>query len=256
MRNKITNLLLLLALLLPCAAFAQGKVYTRKIKLEDFPVSTTKVVLEGESFLAITVREEVMCRWRVSPFEFCTLEEYESLKTDCRFYFLRITREDGLAFLTLEKGGREDDPEQMRRPFSVLSLPVAADGRTSGHEFAFMGAFIDVLQHFTEDAMDSDAIGYTGLAAYSGTKLDGKDVFLTPSAADGVMIHSRPNAVAGVVVTPQSPGRGLDCYKLLIGADDHVLYHFSRERYSRESDGTFTDKDVKSFSKLHGNVVE
>ena len=35
------------------SAFAQGKVYTRKARIADFPTCTTKIVSGGDSFLDI-----------------------------------------------------------------------------------------------------------------------------------------------------------------------------------------------------------
>ena len=52
-------------------ASGQGKIYTRKMRLADFPTKTTKIVLEGNSFLELTLREEIAVHWRISPFDFC-----------------------------------------------------------------------------------------------------------------------------------------------------------------------------------------
>ena len=58
MKPRLIHLFLTLALLLgSVAAFAQGKVYTRKVRLGDFPTRTVKVVAEGNSFLALALRE-------------------------------------------------------------------------------------------------------------------------------------------------------------------------------------------------------
>ena len=83
MKNIAKHIFILLAFLLcTLEAFPQGKVYTRKAKLEDFPISTTKVVIDGNSFLGIALREEIALRWRISPYEHCTPQEYEQLKTN------------------------------------------------------------------------------------------------------------------------------------------------------------------------------
>ena len=73
---------LLVALVLPLVAGAQAQINTKKVKISDFTEKITKVVLSGNSFFDSYFQEEISSRWRVSPYEFCTLEEFETLKTD------------------------------------------------------------------------------------------------------------------------------------------------------------------------------
>jgi hypothetical protein len=61
------------------------------VKISDFPQKVTKVVLHGNEFYDAILKEEIALRWRVSPYEFCTMEEFEALKTDSRYYFLITT---------------------------------------------------------------------------------------------------------------------------------------------------------------------
>lgn len=85
------------------SAFAQGKVYTRKARIADFPTCTTKIVSGGDSFLDIAFRKEMSTRWRISPYEFCTQSEYEKLKSNNSLYFLYIGVDKGVCFLVLER---------------------------------------------------------------------------------------------------------------------------------------------------------
>ena len=79
MRKTIT---FIISLLLPLLAGAQAQINTKKVKISDFTQKVTKVVLNGNEFFDITFQEEVTARWRISPYEFCTLEEFEQLKND------------------------------------------------------------------------------------------------------------------------------------------------------------------------------
>ena len=187
MERRLKHLFLALVLLLgSLAAFGQGKVYTRKVRLEDFPTRTTKVVLEGNSFLEMALREEIAVHWRISPYEFCSQEEYARLRSSNNYYFLSLAQEEGIACLILAKGGKEDEKESLKKPFEVVRIPIASVDDPSGRELMFMGAFLDILQGFVEEAMVSDKTAYLGLSAVNNDKLTGKKVYLDPDSADEV----------------------------------------------------------------------
>ena len=107
-------LIILTAILLPLMASAQAQITTKKIKISDFPEKTTKVVLTGNALFDAVLKEEIAARWRIAPYEFCTLNEFNELKGKDNYYFLISTKgqfkkesEPGLQFLTLVKGGTE-----------------------------------------------------------------------------------------------------------------------------------------------------
>ena len=252
MMKKI--ILTVLLVILPVLSWSQGKIYTKKERMEDFSTRTTKVVVSGESLLAITLRQEVMSHWRISPFEFCTPEEYEKLKADNSLFFLNLVTEDGVAFLSLSRGGK-DDSDMLHKPFEVVRIPFAADGASTGQEFSFMGAIIDVLQRFTEDAIVSDIAGYANLSAYSKSLLKGKTVYLNPTEADKAMEEGTENAVCGIIITPVEPGKKASCYRMLISSDTHELYDYQQKGYKKEQDRYFTESDVKEFEKRNGVVI-
>ncbi|MBQ5410254.1 MAG: hypothetical protein IIU20_00600, partial [Bacteroidales bacterium] len=98
---------MVLGLLTALDAAGQAQVYTRKEKLKDFTAKTTKVVLSGEEFLDEALKESVASTWTLSPYEFCTNEEFQKLKTSDNFYFLIVAssrqkkeEEPGLDMLT------------------------------------------------------------------------------------------------------------------------------------------------------------
>ena len=63
---------LALCLVMGLSALAQGTVTTRSHRLADFTDKVTKIVLPGNELLDGALREEIVTRWSVSPFEFCT----------------------------------------------------------------------------------------------------------------------------------------------------------------------------------------
>ena len=250
MKPRLIHLFLTLALLLgSVAAFGQGKVYTRKVRLGDFPTRTVKVVAEGNSFLALALREEVAVHWRISPYEFCTQAEYDALRSSNNYYFLSLAREGGIAYLILTKGGRDDEKESLKKPFEVVRMPIAAADDPSGQELIFLGAFLDIIQAFVEEAMVSDKTAYGGLSAVNGASLKDRKVYLDPDAVDQALPRAESGTVVGLAIAPLQIDFNSVCYKMLISADTHELLYYKKIRYKGPRDARFTDAEIKSFER-------
>ena len=252
MMKKI--ILIALLAILPVLCWGQGKVYTKKARMEDFATKITKVVVDGESLLALTFKEEVMRRWRISPFEFCTAEEYGRIKGNNGYFFLSLVIDEGVAFMQLTRGG-DENADMLHRPFEVVRIPFAADGASTGQEFSFLGAILDVLQNFTEASVESDIVGYASLSSYSTNQLKGKTVYLNPGDADKAMNEGTPDAVCGIIITPVDITKKSSSYRMLISADTHELYSFEQQRYKQPGDRYFTDHEAKEFEKRNGIIV-
>ena len=166
-------LILMMAALMPMMAGAQAQIDTKKMKIADFPEKVTKVVLTGSEFFDQALQEDVAASWRVSPYEFCTLEEFESLKTDDNFYFLITTKDQfrresapGIQFMSLLKGGPKA-ANGIGEMLEVVAMPIASAEDPSGREFAFMPAFLDIIQNHALMSIESDIVGYAGLTNHT-----------------------------------------------------------------------------------------
>ena len=71
--------ILLAATLLPIFASAQAQINTKKVKISDFTQKTTMVVLSGNMFYDTALEDEIVARWKASPYGFCSVEEFEQL---------------------------------------------------------------------------------------------------------------------------------------------------------------------------------
>lgn len=257
MKPRLLHLFLTAALLLAAtAARGQGKIYTRKVRLEDFPTRTTKVVITGNSFLELALREEIAVHWRISPFEFCDAGEYDRLRSSNNYYFLNLAREQGIAYLILSKGGLDGEKESLKKPFEVVRMPIACFDEPSGRELVFMGAFLDIIQSFVEEAMISDKVAYGGLSSANGTRLNGKKIYLDPDAGDEAYLGREAGALLGVTIAPSQIGFDSICYKMLISADTHELYFYSKGKYRGPRDGRFSESEIRSFTRRGGEIVE
>lgn len=266
----------------PLLCWGEGKIFTKKARLADFSTKTTKVVLSGSSILDATLSDEIMTRWRISPFEFCTVEEFEALKGDPSYYFLRLVtaptraeRNSGIVFLSLMKGGRTDSRETLDASFEVIRIPFAASGESTGREFIYMPAFIDIIQSFVEDSIVTEGTAYLGLGGNAGKMIfkNGTRIliseedlcervsersvarrarrgieFTSTYAVDSTFLSGAAGVLVGVVMTPMSPGKGARSYQMLISADTHELYYYSRRPYSDADQRGFRREDLRLIS--------
>lgn len=268
---------LVAAVALPMDAGAQVKITTKKVKISDFTTKTTKVVLCGNDFLNTALSEEVSRRWIVSPFEFCSFEEYERLKEDGRYYFLipqtdklRKETEPGITVLSLVKGGKADDTVE------IVSAPICSSRDSDGREIIYVSGLINIIQNFAVDAMASDKVSLGGLQGYAKgpSKAHGKTIVLSDSdltaaasrdmerysasirfmpedEADSLFEGGAQDTIVGYVVAPSEPGKGSVCYLYLISADSHELYFFARHKVSSIEDTGFNSRDLKKIAAHH-----
>ncbi len=246
LRSLIFSLAFLVSALVPCSA-QNGKFYTRKVLLEDFPAKVTKIVLSGDSMVDAVLREEVKLRWNFSPYEFCTVDEYESLKENVNYYFVHFVQSEGVVFLSLDKGGREEDPDIRNRSFEVLTIPVSTAGAATMENLTYMPAFISIFQDFVTRAMTSDGKAYSGLAYYNIKDLFGKKVCIDADKAAEYFLEGEQGMLAGILVKPAS-GAGSYCYKMLISCDTQELFYYRKAKIGNGEEADWTRLEKKRFN--------
>ena len=264
--------------MMPLLAGAQAQINTKKTKLGDFTEKVTKVVLNGNSFYDLALTDEITARWRISPYEFCTLEEFESLKGNDDYYFLLITQGQfrketapGLQFLSLVKGGSGAE-KGIDNMLEVLSLPFASAEYPSGREMVFLPALVDIMQTHTLEAMEKDFKAYGGLGhnvqdlaksgkmkivfceddlsglvteAVTKRKFDENMIVTDEDGADRHMLDNASGTLVSYVVAPSEPVPGSYCYKMLIDSQTHKLYYFKRHRISKKNGAGFLPEDIE-----------
>ena len=269
---------LLMALLLPLLAGAQAQINTKKVKIADFTEKITKVVLNGNAFYDSAFREEVAVRWRISPYEFCTLEDFEELKKDDDYYFLLITQGQfrketapGLQFLSLVKGDKDAD-KGIDKMLEVVSIPFASAEYPSGRELIFLPAFLDIIQNHTLQSMEKDVNAYGGLSNctmniskagdmeivfseddiapevpenYLTRKFDDSMSITDEDEADEYILENVENTLVSFVAAPSEPVSGSYCYKMLIDAGTHKLYYYKRHRITARYGAGFLQEDIE-----------
>ena len=266
------------ALLMPLLALAQAQIDTKRVKIGDFTQKVTKVVLTGNQFYDTCLESEVSSKWHVSPYEFCSLAEFEKMKSDDSYYFLLTTKgqfkkeaEPGLTFLTLVKGGKNSE-KGIDEMLEIVAFPYASAENPSGREISFLPAILDVIQNYTLDSMEKDINAYTGLPNYTmnitrsgNMRLVFADTDLssevTPDVknqlfdenvlvveeddADEYLTKNNDNLLISYVVAPTSAKAGSYCYKMLLEPRTNKLYYFRKHKISKKAGAGFLLEDVK-----------
>lgn len=266
------------ALCLTLSLLAQGNVTTRKYRYSDFTSKVTKVVLAGEDLLSGSLRQEVVSRWTVSAFEFCTAEEFEKLKTEDKYYFLLLEEQryedtPGIQFLSLVKGG-VGEQGKLGEMDEVIALPVVASSGGTGRELVFMGALVQAVQDFTMAALESEKDAYRKTdwfndnyrkygkmmqiylaeedlnvaPAILGKYLDEDIHVVKADEADAVYLQAPYNTLVSYVIAPEE-AEGAYCYKLLLEAESQKLYYLTRHKMTAKKGAGFLPEDLKKLKR-------
>lgn len=273
MNKKLTFILsLAAALLMSCTdLFGQAQIVTRKYRISNFTTKTLEVVIPGDDFQSLVFQDEVRMRWRISPFEFCTMQEYESMKKSPDHYFLIYTASDGadISSITLFKGGVDRDQNPDKQRYEIVSVPISSATNPSGREFYCMGAVIDIIQDFVTSSMTNENGGFSSLRAYNSNlkKARGKillihkdeinpgaEKILFPFPAANIveeeeiakaMKEGTPNTLVSFVVAPSDPSFGSTSYHMLIDASTHQLYYYKKTFGRGRKQLGFSAKELK-----------
>lgn len=255
------------------SAFAQAQIDTKKVKIGDFTQKVTKVVLTGSALFDGVLQDEVAARWRVSPYEFCSLEEFNSLKNSDKYYFLLTTKgqfkketEPSLQFLTLVKGGNQAS-KGIDEMLEIVSLPIASAEDPSGRELVFLPVFLNIIQKYTVDSMDKDYSAYAGLGNYTSriSKSEGMNIVFSEDdldatvtenelagfvvtdedSADKFVMDNTPNTLVSYVAASSNPVNGSFCYKMLVNAETYELYFYRKHRINAKNGPGFMPYDIR-----------
>ena len=275
MKRLITFILLFCV---SASLFAQGKVTTRKYLFSDFPDKITKVVMSGNDVLDGVLRQAVVDLWTASPFEFCPMTEYQTLKKSDTYYFLVVTagqakgeEEPMVRFLTLEKGGADSgDNVPLRK--EVISLPLSPVNGGSGRELVFLPALVKGVQDFALQAKESEKVAYSGMNWFNGNfdkkggikriyiarediseavtekdrqkYLDEDIILCDEDEADKAYTDKTYNALVSYTVSA-----GKWSYKMLFGADTDTLFYIHKHKITAKSAPGFLAEDLRRISK-------
>lgn len=281
---KLNKLLCAAALFLfPLLLHAQGQVSTRSHRIADFTDKVTQVVLTGNALVSNALRQEVVAGWTASAFEFCTLEQFEKLKTREDYYFLMVLESQfkgeehpGVSFLTLLKGGPEAQ-KGIGAMFEVVALPLMAALGSTGRELTYLSGLLKTVQEYTLEAMESEKVAYnmehwvnniySKWGSLKQVLLADEDLAPTvtekdlskrlsehfqvvdTSVADQAYLDASYNTLTSYVVAPVFPEKGSYCYKMLFEADTHSLIYLTKHKIDAKKGVGFLPEDIRKIAR-------
>ena len=266
---KRTVIALLLSVVTLVAA-GQGRITTKRYRIADFTTKVTKVVMTGNDIMDGVLKQEVLEHWRISPFEFCSLSEFETLKKSSQYYFLLVASSD-VSYLTVVKGGAAEGLGSEE----VSSIPIGPGGIAMGRETVFLSAFLEITQDYILKAVQSEKDSYAGFSIYNANyRKDGRrkricfseddlsadeaaqkrymdaDMFVrSEEEANRTYMDGSYNTLVSYVVAPAFPKAGDTCYKMLFDAASDRLYYYKKHKLKEGEVPGFRTSDLRSLSK-------
>lgn len=267
--KKFSSIILTLLVSITCMAQAKVTIVSKREKLSDFPTRTMKVVLPGDDYASLALREAMRNVWSISPFEFCGQEEFERLKESDAHYFMVPFRNegkkyDGITYLTVVKGGAKE----ISGMTELVTMPLCPADGPDGRENAFIPAILDVMQHYIDISLLDGFKSISSMvekAPKTGTLvIDSKDL------GDGISDKLREKKLAGLVresgeveeiftsgaantqvafaIAPANPEEGAVCYRMLFDARSHAMYHFAKHKITPGSGKGLLKEDISTFT--------
>ena len=108
----------------------------------------------------------------------------------------------------------------------MVSLPISGEQDQSGRVYIYMPAYISVIQDYTDAAINSETVAYTGVKAICRGVPRGVRVVKDPAEADKAFSEHTPETAVRVTVTPTGDPSAKPRHHLTFGTEDYRLYSF------------------------------
>ncbi len=244
--------------------------------------STTCVVLEGgNTIYNAYIRQAVKEYWTVTPYEFISLSDFDSKRTDPSFSFLILTETQpsndksgsSYNFINLLQG--KDVPELGKMP-EISAIPISASGEDDIEYGYKLGAILLFMQnHARLIAENPTMIGRRFLSYYNRFTPDVRSRKILATEADlsaslgsidkikavypydfeivpedeivKAIREKTPNTLILHKVGPGEDAVSGFCYKMLFGTDDSGMYYYDQHKIDRNNPNGLLPSDLKRF---------
>ena len=276
-RIEMKKIIIILSLLcISLIASAQAQITTKKEKLSDFTMKTTKIVLTGNEFLDQAIRDAARNSWTISPYEVCSTGEFNTLMKDPKYYFLVVVQfggkdsSSGISYLSLMKGTQ--GATKISDLLEVVDFPVCAANFPSGREAVFLPAILDIIQSYVENSIIhgfrslkatrklssvhgmslyfiEDDLATNLDPAFRAKVFDSNMLLVEEEEQDDIALDGTRNSILSYTITPYGAPKGAVCYRLLIDARTHELYYYKKAKIGASWAG-FTKGELTRFASL------
>ncbi len=281
MRDMRHFIILAASLFVFTGGLSQNSINQTRNTFNNYGKKTTKVVIPSTSLADLMLRDAVNRSWRISPFEFCDVAEYEKIKQDTNYFFLM--RVDGMykkdlepkiEYLTLIKGGTEIK-RGLYSSHNIINLPIQQSEDLDGGNLFLIPAYVNIIQDHIYRIQENVLLAFKGSLIYSDrvSKLKGKTILFSKDQlgydiSDGEFIslfkgkaklvsasdieeavsNNRDKTAVAVVVIPRGGTKGSYCYKMIITTDSHELLFLRRQKISKRSPAGFSAEDIRKIT--------
>jgi hypothetical protein len=281
MKTTFLSLLLLLTTLI----IAGQAPFPNKEEIKQFTESKTCVVLEDDQMSAYNsfIRAAVKSFWKVTPYEFIDVSEFNVRRLDPRYSFIVLTqtnfekdKTNGLFnFINLIQG---KDVNKLGEMPEICAIPLSFAGEDDLEYGYKLGAILSFMQnHARMIADDPSLTGRKYLKYYNKYIPDvqkktilvkQEDLAPAISTIDGIKAiynykieivseddivkaieNKTPNTVILHKVGPVGGRTSGYCFKMLIGTDDANMYYYHQHTIDKANPNGLLPADLKRLSK-------
>lgn len=275
-------LIICVGLLLSINMFAITRLLSKKVDLNDFPSRTTMLVLPNDnSMVNLFIKDAMKDNWDLSPYELCTIDNFEKIKTDTTFYFLikvngmqKLEDEATMEFLTLVKGGPKAE-KGINAMDEIISLPLQSIGDESGKVLSYIPAYMRIIQAHVVKTMKDNLSAFSGLSVYNkaidtmtdreilfskedigynisdvelNEKFMGMAKFVPVNEIENALENRTAKSLISLVINPNVVKKGSYSYKMIISTDTQELFFFRKHKITSRKPAGFNKEDIKRLS--------
>jgi hypothetical protein len=279
------KILLPLFLLLITAALKGQAPFPSKEEIGQFMTSKTCIVLEDDPFSSFNayVKDAVKSFWKVTPYEFISIVEFNRRRSDPAYSFILLTQTSyekdktgGLFnFINLIVGKKVkelgDNPEICAVPLSFAGVDDTEYGYKLGVILAFMQNHAKLisedpsktgrkyLKFYNENAPEvikkTILVKEEDLAPEISTEAAVKAVYPFPfqivpeEEIQKAIEEKRPNTLILHKVGPVGENKNGYCFKMLFGVDDAKMYYYNQHMANSRNPNGFLSSDLDRLAR-------
>lgn len=280
------NALILLALLIPSAAFAQQRPYPTFDDAEKFKKSVTCIVKEDDpfSFYNAEIKDAVDKYWKVTPVKYITVEEFNVMRNDPSYSFIVLTitnfsnDKSGSTydFLNLLLGADVDELDQLPE---FCAIPLCFSGAPEEEYSYKLGLIIRFMEYHAELVMKNptlSALRYLKYYNKNVPEIKDKTILvrqddLAPeiNTLERIAAHypykvrivdeeeiiraieeKQKDVLIVHKVGPEGVKRTGTCMKTLIGTDDAIMYYYDSHMVDSKNASGLLIADLKRLARF------
>jgi hypothetical protein len=277
----VRTIVITIALLLPAVLLPGQAPFPDKDEIKQFNASKTCVVLEDDPFSSynIYIKEAVKACWKITPYDFITVKDFNVRRLNPAYSFLVITQTNfdkdkshGLYnFLNLLQG---KDVNKLGEMPEICAIPLSFAGVNDLVYSYKLGAIVSFMQKHAQKISEDPSLTLRKYLKYYNKNIPGirnKTILveqedLTPEIAtidkikaiytsnieivtDEEIIkaieNKTPNTVILHKVGPMGDRHSGYCFLILIGTDDSELYYYNLHMVDKANPDGLLPADLK-----------